>query len=192
MLRVRYLEGRHRKLLLSGDAQGCPARCDHFECGACTEKLSNDRRRGKDLLEVVEHKQHPLVLEVIDQTRERQLRATHLHAEGVRDRRRNELRVGDGRERDEECAVAESGRRLLRDAQRQSGLSCPSRPGEGHEPRALQKSLTFGDLARSSDERRRLRRQERRRPIEAADGREVRGGPNDHELIDPLRPCEVL
>src|SRR2546430_16425699 len=103
------------------------------------------------------------------------------------DRRWHELGISNRREWDEESAVAESIRRLLGDAQRQSGLSRPSGPGERHESRLLKESLPFGDLALAADEARRLRRQERRGAIECPKRRKGGNAPADHELVEGLR-----
>src|SRR5207237_9924334 len=126
---VWKIERRHRKLLLASDAERRPARRDHLEGGTRADQLADDGGGGKDLLEVVKHEQHPPSLDVIENARQRQLRAAHLHTEGMRDRRRHKARIADRRERDEESAVAECRRRLLGDAERQSGLSGPSGPG---------------------------------------------------------------
>src|SRR5438309_10676917 len=112
MLRVLKLVWWHRQFLLAGDAERCSAGSDNLESGARAEQLTDDRSCRKDLLEVVEHEQHPLALAVIEKTLERQLRATHLHAERVRNRRRNEVGVTDRCERVEGRTVAEFGRRF--------------------------------------------------------------------------------
>src|SRR2546421_4719401 len=189
---VRKIQRRHRKLLLAGDAERRPARRDHLEGGTRSEQLADDRSGGKDLFEVVEHEQHPLSLDVIEHARKRHLRAAYLNTEGVRDRRRNELRIADRREREEESAVAECRRRLLGDPQRQSGLSRPSRPGQRDESRLLEEPLPFGDLALAADEARRLRWQERRGAIECPKRRKVGSAPADHELIEVLRIREIF
>ena len=189
---VRKIQRRHRELLLAGDAERRPARRDHLEAGTRSEQLADDRSGRKDLLEVVEHEQHPLSLDVIEHARKRHLRAAHLHTEGLRDRRRNELRIADRRERDEESAVAECRRRLLGDAERQSGLSGPSGPGQRDESRFLEEPLPFGDLALAADEARRLRRQERRGAIECPKRRKVGSAPADHELVEALRTREIF
>ena len=129
---------------------------------------------------------------MIDYARKWSLGARDLNTERVRDGRWHELGVGYRRKRDEERAIAESIRRLLGDAQRESGLSRPSGPGERDESRLLEEALTFGDLALAADEARRLRRQERRGAIECPKRRKVGSAPADHELVEALRTREIF
>ena len=129
---------------------------------------------------------------MIEDACERDLRAGELDAEGVRDRRWHELRIADRGQRHEVRAVAKLVRGLLGDAEREPRLSGAARTCERHEARALEKTLAFGDLARPADERRRLRRKERRGSVEAPHGGKVRRGPADDELIEALRSRQIL
>src|SRR5439155_19706930 len=144
---VWEIQRRHRKLLLAGDAKRRPARCDDLQHRTRAEKLTHDGRGAEDLLEVVKHEEHLFAANVIDYARKWSLGARDLNTERVRDGRWHELGVGYRRKRDEERAIAESIRRLLGDAQRESGLSRPSGPGERDEARLPEASLRFGDLA---------------------------------------------
>ncbi len=115
--RIGKLERRDRELLLSRYAERRAARRDDFQHRTRAEQLAHDGRRGKDLLEVIEDEEDPLAPNVIEHTGERHLATANLDAEGVRDRRWDELGVGDRRERNEERSVAEVVSGLLRDPQ---------------------------------------------------------------------------
>ena len=94
--------------MLAGNAQGCAAGRDHLQSGARAKKLSDDRRRGQDLLEVVEHEEDALVLDVIEDAPEWHLRAGHLDTKTVRDGGGHELRIADRSQWDKVRAVAET------------------------------------------------------------------------------------
>ena len=69
--------------------------------------------------------------------RRRELPPSLAHVERLGDRGHDELRARDGREADEERAVAELGLERVRDGEAETSLARPSRAGEGNEPRAL-------------------------------------------------------
>ena len=96
---------------------------------------------------------------------ERRLGAADLHAQGMRDRRRNELGIGDGRERHEERAVSELVGALLRDPDGKTRLAGAAGSGQRHQTRSFEQALSFSDLALAANERRRLRGEPRGRAI---------------------------
>ena len=58
----------------------------------------------------------------------------------MRDRRRDQLRIRDGRERDPERAVGKTRCRFGRDLQGESRLSGPARTREREQPRAVEET----------------------------------------------------
>ena len=86
-------------LALAGDAQRRPAPHQQLQVRAGAEQRGEPGRRVEHLLEVVEHGEHLLCADVGGK------RA--VGADRLCDRRRHQLRVGDGRERDPVEAVGE-------------------------------------------------------------------------------------
>src|SRR5204862_3891179 len=78
------------------------------------------------------------------------------------------------------------------DAQRKPRLPRPAGTRQGHEAGSSKETLPLGDLALTTDEGRRLRREERRRMIQAPDRRKVRGSAADQEMEEPLGIRQVL
>ena len=68
--------------------------------------------------------------------------------------RRNELRVGEARERDPEDAVAQRADQFGCDLERQTSLSCTTRTGDREQPRAVGEQCDeLAELVLSTDER---------------------------------------
>ena len=61
----RGRQARDRVLLLARDVQHGPARDDDLDVRRGAEQVGDDRGRGDDLLEVVEHEQQPLVAQPV-------------------------------------------------------------------------------------------------------------------------------
>src|SRR5207247_6688478 len=109
----------------------------------------------------------------LENTPERVFLPADVHTERVRDRRWDELRVGDRGKRHPERAVGEAGRRFGRELQRESRLPCPSWAGERQKAGSIEEAKSLDDVAVPPDERRDLLRQIVRRAIQAAEWREV-------------------
>jgi len=167
-LRIGKIERRDRVLLLPGDPQRGAARGKHLEVRRGLQEGAHDRRRGQDLLEVVENQEQLLAAEVLLHPVQRPLLPADLDPEGVRDGRRDQLRVADRRERDPERAVPEVAGGLGRELEGEAGLPGASRAGEGEQAGPAEQGQPIGDLALAPDERGELRGQVVRRRVEAA------------------------
>ena len=101
-------------------------------------------------------------------------------------RGQNELRVGDGRKRDEEHPAGEALDRFGRHLQREARLAGAAGPGEGEQASLPQELEQLGELALSADQLTRLGGQVRL--VQAAKTRELALP----ELVEPHRLSEVL
>ena len=100
-------ERRNRILLLAGDVEDAAAAGQDGEVRAGSKEGVDRRRRVGHLLEVVEDEQHAPLADVVDQPIDRAAPATLGKAERLADGGRYELRLGDGRQLDEEDALRE-------------------------------------------------------------------------------------
>ncbi len=114
--------------------------------------------------------------------------------ERLRDRRQDELGIGDRCQRDEEHALGEFLEELGGGLQPEPGLARASRPGERQQAHVLppQSLGDRGQLALAPDQRRGQDGQVRGSVLERAQRRELARQPLDHELREPLRPGQVL
>ena len=85
------------------------------------------------LLEVVEHEQQPPAAQVVGDEVGRGQGADLAQPKRPRDRRQDQIRVGDRGQRDEDDAIGEGRCRVLGDAQREAGLAHPARTGQGEQ-----------------------------------------------------------
>jgi hypothetical protein len=81
---------------------------------------------------------------------------------------------------------------LSGELQGQTGLAAAGRPREREQPRARQQAPQLVDLALPADEARRLERQVVGQELQRAERREVARQPRVQQLIDLLRPLQVL
>ncbi len=169
---ARDLERRNRVLALGGQPQRGAARGQDPHPWGRGEQVADEGSSGKDLLEVVQHEQHPPLAQMLDHALA-QVPLALAHVERPRDRRHHQLRARDRREADEQRTVAELGLELVRDCQPDSRLARASRAGEGDQSRALfaEQRADRCELETAADERRGRDRQRLRRP-----GRRLRSG----------------
>ena len=188
--RGRQRERRDRELLLAGDPQRGTAGDDHRQLGRRAQEVGDDRRPGDDLLEVVEDEQRVAVAEVLlDAVDRRPLRREQ--AERAGDRGRHEVRVRHGRERHEPGAVRVPLDAVARQGQRQPRLAGPAGARERQEARPVEERHGVVDLP-APDEARELRWQVVRRQVEGPERRERGLEGRRFDLVQPLRPREVL
>src|SRR5439155_5011429 len=124
------------------------------------------------------------VAEMLDETVER-LRVADLDAEGVIDRRRNELRIRDRVEGNEEHAVPELVEHLCPELQGQPRLAGAARARQREESRPGQQPSRGFDLG-ATDEGGRLDRQVVRACLERTQGRERAREARNHRLEEAL------
>ena len=180
------LERRHRVLALGGQPQRRAARGQDPHAWGRGEEVADEGCSGEDLLEVVQHEQHPPLAQMLDHALG-QVPLALAHVERLGDRRHQELRARDRREADEQRTVAELGLELVRDRQPDSRLARASRAGEGDEPRALvaEQRADCRELEPAADERRGGHRQRLRRA-----GRRFRSG--EARVLPEDRPLQLL
>jgi hypothetical protein len=141
--------------VLAGDTQRRSARREHPQVPGGCEQLRNDRRRQRDLLEVVEHQEQGAVPELLGQ-RVEQHGAGVGHAECLSDRRQEQVCFEHPREVDEDRSPGQHGRELIGDRERQAGLAGSARPDERDEPCVgAEQRGDRGALEPAADERRR-------------------------------------
>jgi hypothetical protein len=168
-----------RVLALAGEAQRRAARDEDAELARRGEQRREPRCGVEQVLEVVEHEQQPLPAQVLDQVFAR--------ADGLRDLRQHELRVGDARERHPVDGVESLPDELGRDLEREPRLARAAGAGDRDEARpVLEHAEEFAQLAFAAEQRARRDRQVRR--IERAKRRELALP----ELVELLRTAEVL
>ena len=180
------LERRNRVLALGGQPQRRAARGQDPDARGRGEQVADEGCSGEDLLEVVQHEQHPPLAQMLDHALG-QVPLALAHVERLGDRRHEQLRARDRREADEQRAVAELGLELVRDRQPDSRLARASRAGEGDEPRALvaEQRADRRELEPAADERRGGHRQRLRRA-----GRRFRSG--EARVLPEDRPLQLL
>ena len=188
----RGRQARDRILLLARDVEDGPAGDDDLDRRGAAQELGDHRRRGEDLLEVVEDEQQALVGEPFGEgVVDRACRALG-DADRARDPRRDEHRVADRLERDEEHAVGEVVRGAGGQLQRQPGLARPARAGQRQETGRGQQAGRLVQLRVPTDERRELGRQVVRVRIERPEGREGGRQPVTLDLEDADGRAQVL
>jgi hypothetical protein len=102
-----------------------------------TSDQEPDEQRGglDDLLEVVQHQQHMVVPQGLDQALCEWATARLADTERLGDGRRHEVRLGERRQVHEADAVGELRRQLGGHRQRQPGLAHSARTGQRHQTR---------------------------------------------------------
>jgi hypothetical protein len=147
--------------MLAVQSQRLAARREQLQACRGREQRSDPRRGGDDVLDVVEeHERRPVGDPIRDQLPRRRTRGL-ADSERPRERRHDQLRVGERGERDEEDAVGKTRRRAARDLEGQPGLAGSARAREREQAHvvAQEEAPRFRQLPLASDERRRRRRQ---------------------------------
>ena len=103
--RVRHRERRHGVLVLAPDVENLAAAGENRQARCRGEQLAHERRAGDDLLEVVEHEEDLTVAQVVLERVEHGPVRLLAKADRLGDRARQQRRVGDRRQLDEEHAV---------------------------------------------------------------------------------------
>ena len=183
---------------LALDVEPLPRRRQELDVRGALDHLAQEPGALDEVLEVVEHEQRGALAEVVEQLLLRREAAVHA-VDGELDRLgeggREEVRRGDGGERDEVDAV-----RVAVDAPRGSlegepGLARPARPDE-REQAAVRIRRAAGRSRRAravpADERRARGRQVLHARLDRLQQRELARQPVDLELVDALRGAEIL
>ncbi len=128
---------------------------EQAEVGAGGEEGGDERRRGDDLLEAVEHEQRAAVAEGGLEGLEGRVVAGFADAERLGEGGGDEFGVGDRREGDEADAVGEAAGDRLGDLQGEAGLADAAGAGQGQEadPGLAEEAGDGRDLALAPDER---------------------------------------
>ena len=141
-----------RVLLLARHMQDGAAGHDRLDVRRGAEQIGDDRSGRDDLLEIIEDEQKSFVAQPVGERLGDRSRAPLGDADGRGDPRRDQHRVTDGLERDEEDAVGEVVRSAGRQLQRQARLPGPARAGEGEQPGRGEQSGRLGELGVAADE----------------------------------------
>ncbi len=190
--RARRWQGqrRDRKLLLAGDPQRGPARDDDRQPGRRAQQVGDDRGTRDHLLEVVEHEQgRPLPEVLLHPLDGRALRGEQ--ADRGRDRRGDELGVGDRGQRHEPRAVRKALDAVARQRQREPRLAGAAGAREREQARPDEERHGVVHLG-AADERGQLRRQVVGREIEGLERGKRGPEPVGDHLVQALRAREVL
>jgi hypothetical protein len=107
LLEVGEGKRRHDRFMLSGEIQDGAAFHQHLQVGRRGQQLGHERGRGRDLLEVIEQQQPPLVAQKVLKRLRQRLTGLFLDAKHLGDRRRHQGRIADGRQRHKEDALFE-------------------------------------------------------------------------------------
>lgn len=146
----------------------------------------------EELLEVVHDNQHVSATEVVDHCLEDRPTRLLPELERLGDGGRHEARIGDRAQIDEVHAVRLAVELPSRDLQREACLPCSSRSGQREESCLAEKLPELGNLTLTPNERCSLGRKVRLPGIECSDGREDVKQAVHHQLIQMLRPLDVL
>ena len=177
--------GPYRVDVLTRQVQWLPARRKKLDARGRRDDRGELGRDGDNLLEIIDDDQHRLFSEI----RSQRLAGGCANADGLRDRRRNQRRIGDARKADEERAMRKRIGRFGRNLQGQPRLAASARTRQRQ-----QASARFGERRRNgvhfalaSDERSRLRGKTRRALACRSQRGEVGRQPRVQQLKQPLR-----
>ena len=194
LAKVGHGERRHGIFVLAREVKRRAARDECLQIRCRGEKRANSRAGIEELLEVVEDEEEVLVAQVVLQRLGERLAGPFPHRKRLGDRRDEEMRIADRGEVDEEDSVLEIRDQFRRHLERETGLAGATRSRERDKPNALSAQEGNGllHLLLAPDQHRRLNRQIRGPPFKSLQGRKVVLEPRNHELVEPLRLCEVL
>ena len=115
---------------------------------------SADQRRARlhQVLAAVKHQQHPAGRKRLQEDFEDRPLSLLAHATGGGDRQLEKACIQDGRELDEEDAVAMSLDEVSGEAQRQPGFARAAGPCQGDQSRAVEQAPQLGQLMLAADE----------------------------------------
>jgi hypothetical protein len=194
LFRVRQGQRRHRELLLAPQPQHRPARDQHLEARGSRQQLGHDRGSLQDLLEVVQHQQELLLIQVALQVLQRWGAPRLLQAQGVGDRGGDQTRIGEGSQIHEEHAFRELLHHVGSELEGEAGLAGAAGAREGEEAHLLPVEQPSGgsQLVFAADEGRGLGGQVMGAEIQGAQRREVDAEIRMQQLEEALGAGEVF
>ena len=144
---------------LALDVEPLPRRRQELDVRGALDHLAQKPGAVDQMLEVVEHEQRRALAEVVEQLllrREAAVRAVDGELDRLGDGRREEVRRGDGGERDEVDAVRVAVDAASGGLEREPRLAGPARADEREQAalRVLQQPVDRFELRRAADERR--------------------------------------
>ena len=142
--------------------QPYPGRDDQLDPRRLLQDIGQHGCRLDNLLKVVQHQQHGLFAEQVEQLRFRLCPALENQPQGVGDCRNEQICRLDGRELHQVHTVGKGAQDLIRYVQRQACLADPAGAGQRDQParRLVQEqSLELGDLGQAVDKGRARRGQ---------------------------------
>jgi hypothetical protein len=120
--------------VLSREVQRRATRGQHPQGGTRPEELSDQRGSWEHVFEVIQDQEETLAGEVRHQGVTQGLLGPFSDAQPLRDRGRDEGRINQWRQRDEDHAIGKLQRDLLRVGECEARLAGASRSGQGEEP----------------------------------------------------------
>ena len=114
--------------------------------------LTQNYRSRPEVLAAVKHQQHPAGRKRLQEDFEDRPLSLLAHATGGGDRQLEKACIQDGRELDEEDAVAMSLDEVSGEAQRQPGFARAAGPCQGDQSRAVEQAPQLGQLRLAADE----------------------------------------
>ena len=150
-----------------------------------------------EMLEVVENEQRRALAEIVEQLvlrREAAVRAVDGELDRLGEGGREEVRRGDGGERDEVDAVRVAVDAASGDLEGEPGLARPAWPDQREQAASgvLQQPVDRFELRRAADERRSWQREVLHAGLDRLQQREVAREPVHLELVDALRRAQIL
>ena len=144
---IGQLQRRDGEFVLAIHPQHLPAGDQHLEARRRGEQIGNQRGSRHNLLEVIQRQQQMPPAQVIFEDIGRRSAGNFMDVQRPGNRSGNKCRVADRRQGDKIHAVGESRRlhQLLRRGDRQAGLSCAGRAGQGQQAHAwLPQQIAYG------------------------------------------------
>ena len=131
---IGHLQRRYLIEVLPREAQRGTTRGHHPQRGTHPEERGDQRCRGEHVLKVVEDQEETLAGKVCREGAGQGLLGAFADAQPLRDRGRDEARITQWRERNENHAIGIHRRDPLRDGEREASLPSAPRSCQGEEP----------------------------------------------------------
>ena len=148
------LERREGIFVLARNVERRPARGQDPQRGSSREQARQIGRGVRDVLEVVQHHEHPTRLEMAPDRLEERTVCRGQHAERLRQAREHQARIGNRSEPDEPHPVREATQDAFRELAGESGLAGARRARHRHEPSLGQEAADLAQLGFAADEAR--------------------------------------
>ena len=174
-----------------------PRRRQELDVRGALDHLAQKPGALDEMLEVVEHEQRRALAEVVEQLllrREAAVRAVDGELDRLGEGGREEVRRGDGGERDEVDAVRVAVDAASGGLEGEPGLARPARPDEREQAASgvLQQPVDRFELRRPADERRSRQREVLHPRLDRLQQRELARQALDLELVDALGRAQIL